>query len=53
MPLAAVLWTGIRDAPAGFFLLAGMILFVYIAVVYALIVLVMFSLRKRGSRQPS
>ena len=53
LPLAAVLWTGIGDAPAGFFLLAGMILSVYISVVYALIVLVTFLLRKRGPRQPS
>ena len=53
LPLAAVLWKGIGEAPASFFLLAGGILSVYIAVVYALIVLVMFLLRKRGSRQPS
>jgi len=49
LPLGAVLLKGIGEAPASFFLLAGVILIVYIAVVYALIGLVMFFLRKRGS----
>ena len=49
LPLVAVLWSGIQDAPASFFLLAGVLLSVYIAVVYGLIVLVTFFLRKRSS----
>ena len=53
LPLAAVLWKGIGEAPAGFFLIAGGILSVYVAVAYALIALVTFLLRKPGSRQPS
>lgn len=46
LPLAAVLWKGIGDAPASFFLLAAGILSVYIAVVCGLIVLVTSLLRK-------
>ena len=53
LPLAAVLWKGIGEAPASFFLIAGGILSVYGAVAYALIALVTFLLRKRSSRQPS
>ena len=53
LPLAAVLWKGIGDAPAAFFLLAGGILVFYIAVTYALIALLTFLLRKPGSRQSS
>lgn len=49
LPLAAVLWSGIGDAPAGFFLLAGVILSVYIGAVYGLIVLVMFLVGRRNS----
>lgn len=49
LPLGAVLLKGMGDAPASFFLLAAVILSVYTAVAYGVIVLVTFLLRKKDS----
>ena len=49
LPLAAVLLKGIGEAPASFFLLAAVILSVYIGAVYGVIVLVTYFLRKKDS----
>ena len=49
LPLAGVLWKGIGDTPASFYLLAGVIFSVYTAVAYGLLALVTFLLRRKAS----